>query len=123
VKFGPGGAGLVRSVTCIFNDGRSAAWAGATLAGCPMPSLCLPAPGPAAGAPAKQNGKRAMADTAHQDAVGAALDSLSDEIEIARGAQQLASNLVDRVIMEGLAPARRQTGGSSARWCPSRDLA
>jgi hypothetical protein len=54
-----------------------------------------------------------MADTAHQDAVGAALDSLSDEIEIARGAQQLASNLVDRVIMEGLAPARRQTKESS----------
>jgi ribosome modulation factor len=35
VKFGPSGAALVRSVTSIFNDGRSAAWAGATLAGCP----------------------------------------------------------------------------------------
>jgi hypothetical protein len=34
VKFEPGGAGLVPSVHCIFNDGRSAAWAGATLAGC-----------------------------------------------------------------------------------------
>ena len=54
-----------------------------------------------------------MADTAKEDAVGAALDSLSDEIEIARGAQQLAANLTDRVTMDALAPARRQTGGSS----------
>jgi len=54
-----------------------------------------------------------MADTAHQDAAGAVHDSLSDEIEIARGAQQLAANLTDRVTMEALAPARRQTGGSS----------
>jgi ribosome modulation factor len=36
VKFGPGGAGPVPSIDCIFNDGRSAAWAGATLARCPF---------------------------------------------------------------------------------------
>jgi ribosome modulation factor len=35
VKFEPGGARPVPSVNCIFNDGRSAAWAGATLARCP----------------------------------------------------------------------------------------
>jgi len=54
-----------------------------------------------------------MADTAHEDAAGAVHESLSDEIEIARGAEQLAANLVDRATMEALAPARRQTGGSS----------
>jgi hypothetical protein len=35
LSFEPGGAGLVPSVNGIFNDGRSAAWAGATPAGCP----------------------------------------------------------------------------------------
>jgi ribosome modulation factor len=35
VKSGLGDADLVPGVNCIFNDGRSAAWAGATLAGCP----------------------------------------------------------------------------------------
>ena len=35
MKFAPGGADLVPSVHCIFNEGRSAAWADATLAGCP----------------------------------------------------------------------------------------
>lgn len=35
VKFEPDGTGLVPRVTSIFDDGRSAAWAGATLAACP----------------------------------------------------------------------------------------
>jgi len=35
VKFELGGAGRVLGAAGIFNDGRSAAWAGATLAGCP----------------------------------------------------------------------------------------
>jgi hypothetical protein len=35
VKFGPGGADQAPSVSYTFNDGRSAAWAGATLADCP----------------------------------------------------------------------------------------
>jgi ribosome modulation factor len=34
-KFEPGGADLTLSAISTFNDGRSAAWAGATLAGCP----------------------------------------------------------------------------------------
>jgi len=34
-KYGPGGAGLVSGAASVFNDGRSAAWAGVTLAGCP----------------------------------------------------------------------------------------
>ena len=34
-KFEPGGAGGVLGAASIFNDGRSAAWAGTTLAGCP----------------------------------------------------------------------------------------
>ena len=40
-QFGPGAAGPVPSVNCIFNDGRSAAWAGATLAGCPYSDRLL----------------------------------------------------------------------------------
>lgn len=51
--------------------------------------------------------------TAYEDAVAKLLDTISDEIEIARGAQQLAANLTDRVTMEALAPARRQTEVSS----------
>ena len=42
VKFEPGGAGLVPSVNCIFNDGRAAAWAGVAVGACPYaadPSL------------------------------------------------------------------------------------
>jgi len=35
VKFEPGAGGSVPSSNCIFNDGPSAAWAGATLARCP----------------------------------------------------------------------------------------
>ena len=51
--------------------------------------------------------------TAYEDAVAKLFDTISDEIEIARGAQQLAANLTDGVTMEALAPARRQTGVSS----------
>lgn len=35
VKFEPMSAGSMPRVNCLFNDGHSAAWAGATLAGCP----------------------------------------------------------------------------------------
>jgi hypothetical protein len=72
-------------------------------------------PGPAAGAPAKRNSGRAMADTdaAYKEAVWQLFNTISDEIEIARGAEQLAANLVDQATMEALAPARRLTEGSS----------
>ena len=52
-------------------------------------------------------------DTAYKDAVWQLFNTISDEIEIARAAEQLAANLVDQATMEALAPARRQTGGSS----------
>jgi hypothetical protein len=51
--------------------------------------------------------------TAYDDAILALINTISDEIEIARGAEQLAANLVDQATMEALAPARPQTGGSS----------
>ena len=35
VKFEPGGIAGVLGVASIFNDSRSAAWAGTTLPGCP----------------------------------------------------------------------------------------
>ena len=52
-------------------------------------------------------------DTAYRGPVWQLFNTLSDEIEIARGAEQLAANLTDRVTMEALAPARRPTGVSS----------
>ena len=52
-------------------------------------------------------------DTAYREAVWQLFNTISDEIEVARGAEQLAANLVDQATMEALAPARRQTGGSS----------
>jgi hypothetical protein len=52
-------------------------------------------------------------EAAYKEAVWQLFNTISDEIEIARGAEQLAANLTDRVTMEALAPARRQTGGSS----------
>ena len=51
-------------------------------------------------------------DTAYKEAVWQLFNTISDEIEIARGAEQLATNLVDQVTMEALAPARRQTQAS-----------
>jgi hypothetical protein len=51
-------------------------------------------------------------DTAYKDAVWQLFNTISDEIEIARGAEQLAANLVDQATMEALAPARRQTQAS-----------
>jgi hypothetical protein len=52
-------------------------------------------------------------EDAYREAVAKLFDTISDEIEIARGAHQLAANLTDRVTMEALAPARRQTGVAS----------
>lgn len=52
-------------------------------------------------------------DTTYKDAVWQLFNTISDEIEIARGAEQLAANLVDQATMEALAPARRRIGGSS----------
>ena len=52
-------------------------------------------------------------EAAYKEAVWQLFNTISDEIEIARGVEQLAANLTDRVTMEALAPARRQTGDSS----------
>jgi len=49
-------------------------------------------------------------DTAYKEAVWQLFNTISDEIEIARGAEQLAANLVDQATMEAL--ARRQTHAS-----------
>jgi hypothetical protein len=38
--------------------------------------------------------------TDYEDAVAKLFDTISDEIEIARGAEQLATNLVDRLSVE-----------------------
>jgi hypothetical protein len=52
-------------------------------------------------------------DTAYEESVWQLFNTFSDEIEIARGAEQLAANLVDQATMEALAPARRQPQASS----------
>jgi hypothetical protein len=45
------------------------------------------------------------ADDAKQEALGQVHDTLSDEVEIARAAEQLASMFVDRLTCEANAPA------------------
>src|ERR1043166_5095796 len=57
--------------------------------------------GVGAGAPAKRNGGRAMVDTdaAYKEAVCQLFDTISDEIEVGRACQQLATNLADTLAM------------------------
>jgi hypothetical protein len=57
---------------------------------------------------AKRSSEGAMpeTDTAYREAVWQLFNTISDEIEIARGAEQLATNLVDTLSVERAAACR-----------------